>query len=236
MEEHPRIGQLEATPTLHDICTAHWPTLAYVPNDIRDEWADIFMDCLSAFIRQSTTSSLTQLFLCSKGLLAAVRHGGKSRQEAVNRTLRARVRLWRAGRFGELWQRLLSDHSKRTSRQRQTDDNNLQKEARRVARLVDEGQLSRAAAQLCSRGLAPDNAETREKIRQLFPPGQLPHPNHAGDAPSLEFQAAAVKKVILQTPNGLAAGCSGLRAEHLKALLTDRNIGRAAKALDLLTK
>ena len=143
MEQHPPVWQPqpEALPTLHDLCAAHWPTLAYVPTDIRDEWADIFADCLAAFIRQPTIASLTQLFFCSKGLLAAVRHGGKSRQEAVNRTMRARVRLWRAGRFGELWQRLLSDHSKRTTKQRQKDDNDLQKEASRVARLVKEGQL-----------------------------------------------------------------------------------------------
>ena len=186
MQQHPPVWQPqpEALPTLHDLCAAHWPTLAYVPTDIRDEWADIFADCLAAFIRQPTIASLTQLFFCSKGLLAAVRHGGKSRQEAVNRTMRARVRLWRAGRLGELWQRLLSDHSKRTTKQRQKDDNDLQKEASRVARLVDEGQLSRAAAQLCSRGLAPDNSETRDKVQQLFPPGQLPLHNLAGDAPS----------------------------------------------------
>ena len=37
-------------------------------------------------------------------------------------------------------------------------------------------------------------------------------------------------------PKGLAAGCSGLRAEHVKAVLSDRNAGNAAEALDLITK
>ena len=39
----------------------------------------------------------------------------------------------------------------------------------------------------------------------------------------------------MQTPKGLAPGCSGLRAEHLKAVLCDRNLGLAAQALTLLT-
>ena len=47
---------------------------------------------------------------------------------------------------------------------------------------------------------------------------------------------SGVKKIIMGTPKGLAAGCSGLRAEHLKAVLQNRNMGRAAIALELLTK
>ena len=39
----------------------------------------------------------------------------------------------------------------------------------------------------------------------------------------------------MQTPKGLAPGCSGLRAEHLKAVLCDRNLELAAQALTLLT-
>ena len=40
----------------------------------------------------------------------------------------------------------------------------------------------------------------------------------------------------LHTPKGLAPGCSGMRAEHVKAVLLDRNVGVAAHALTLLTK
>ena len=56
------------------------------------------------------------------------------------------------------------------------------------------------------------------------------------EAPVFEFQPQAVKKLVLSSPKGLAAGCSGLRAEHVKAVLQDRNPGQAAQALDALTK
>ena len=102
------------TPTLQDICAAQWTTLPYIPPDVRDEWTSIFEECIYNFNVRPSTATLTMLFLCSKGLLASVRHGGKARLEAVNRTLRNRIRLWRAGCFGELWDRLLKDHTTRT--------------------------------------------------------------------------------------------------------------------------
>ena len=56
------------------------------------------------------------------------------------------------------------------------------------------------------------------------------------EAPAFELQPTDVNKAVLKNPKGLAAGCSGLRAEHIKAVLQDRNLGRAAQALDKLTK
>ena len=55
-------------------------------------------------------------------------------------------------------------------------------------------------------------------------------------APTIEVAATTLKKIILSSPKGLAAGCSGLRAEHVKAALQKRNAGRAGSALELLAK
>lgn len=54
----------------------------------------------------TTTTALSAVFMASKVLLACPRRGGRSRQEAVSRTLRARIRDWKAGRFSELWETL----------------------------------------------------------------------------------------------------------------------------------
>ena len=196
-------------PTLHDICSAQWSTLLHVPADVRDEWSAIFTKALEDFIAAPSISTLTFLFLCCKALLASVRHGGKARMEAVNRTMRARFTLWRAGRFVELWERVTSDHAKRTTSQRKRDDDQLLREAKRVADLVDQGMLSRAASQLCSRGVAPDSPEILEKIEALFPEGALPLSFAGMEAPAFEFQPATVKQLVLSSPKGLAAGCSG---------------------------
>ena len=43
----------------------------------------------------------------------------------------------------------------------------------------------------------------------------------ATKAPAFEIQPEVVKKTIMSWPKGPAAGCSGLRAEHVKAVLSD---------------
>ena len=37
----PRVSLL--LPTLHEICAAQWPTLVYVPADVRDNWSAFFL-------------------------------------------------------------------------------------------------------------------------------------------------------------------------------------------------
>ena len=105
-----------------------------------------------------------------------------------------------------------------------------------MANLIDQGLLSRAAAQLCSRGVAQNSTETLAKLETLFPKGQLPLARSFDEAPAFEIQPEAVKKTIMSWPKGLAAGCSGLRAEHVNAVLLDRNAGNAAQALEIITK
>ena len=105
-----------------------------------------------------------------------------------------------------------------------------------TAQAGDQGLLSRAASQLCSRGIAPENADTFKKIEARFPEGALPLNVSGLAAPTIEVAATTVKKIILSSPKRLAAGCSGLSAEHVRAVRQDRNAGRAGSTLELLTK
>ena len=145
--------------------------------------------------------------------------------EAQIRTLRTRITLCKTGRIGELWDRLCEDHKRRSTSQIRTDEDRVMREAERVARLVDQGLLSRAASQLCSRGLAPNSPETKAKVKALFPRGGFPLKAN----PSFEIHPEADRKLFLQFPKGL-----GLRSEHLKVILCDRNPGTATQCL--LTK
>ena len=125
--------------------------------------------------------------------------------EAVNRTMRARFTLWRAGRFTELWERVSRDHANRSPSERKQDEEQLLREARRVASLVDQGLLSRAAAQLCSRRVAPQGEQTLLKVENLFPAGSLPLKTTGFEAPAFEIDSVTVKKAVLSSHKGLAA-------------------------------
>ena len=87
-----------------------------------------------------------------------------------------------AGRFAELWEPVTTDHARRTMTQQKHDDDQLLREARRVASLVDQGMLSRAASQLCSRGIAQDTPEA------LFPDGALPLHCAGMETPAFELR------------------------------------------------
>ena len=76
------------------------------------------------------------------------------RQEAVNRTPRARFLLWRAGKVGELWERL----------HREEEEKRRREEIQRVAPVVCQGLPLRAASQLGSRGVAPCTTQTNAAL------------------------------------------------------------------------
>ena len=70
-------------PTLHEICSAQWPALLFVPADIRDEWCCIFAETLHSFLASPSVDTLTNHFLLAEspsGLSAAWRkvpHGSR---------------------------------------------------------------------------------------------------------------------------------------------------------------
>ena len=121
-------------PPLHDICSDTWPTLTYAPADARDEWSSIFVETALFFVSAPSVATFTLLYFCCKTLMATVRHGEKARMEAVIRTFGSHFTLWQAGRFGELWERVKHDNARRSTTQEKRDNDQLQREAQRVAR------------------------------------------------------------------------------------------------------
>ena len=124
-------------PTICELNAAQWTTLQYVPNDIRDDWSRIFLDCLAKLVASPSIDNLTFLHMETKVLLATVRYGGRARADTTNRLLRHRFQLWHSGQVEDLWQRLQEDHTKRSSANMKKEEEQQQREARRVAKMVD---------------------------------------------------------------------------------------------------
>ena len=87
---------------------------------------------------------------------------------------------------------------------------------------MDNGQLSRAASQLGSRGVAERAVETHAAVEKLLAPAAANEALAAAEAPPALVEAQVVLKTLLDTPKGLAPGPSGLRTEHLRTVLDDR--------------
>ena len=223
-------------PTIDEICSAPWTTTRFIPPELRDAWTAIFVEELRKFVRRPCCATLAMLFLSAKALLAGLRRGGKSRSEAARRVLRARINAWKAGQIPSIWERLVKENRPRPPHLHpQSSSTPAPARYEHVAQLVDSGLLSKAAAQLCSRGIAEDTDDNYEKIQRLFPQSAAASIVPVPEAATTDVEEAVLRKIISQTPKGLAPGPSGLHVEHLRLAVTGRQRQIDPIVLTLLT-
>ena len=144
--------------------------MEFIPPDFRHRWMRVLEACLRSFARAPSLPSLSLLFLASKALLAEPRRGGKARAEAVSRTFRARFALWDIGDYTGLWELV---RRKKPTKAKQGDKT---PDFKQIAHLVDCGLLSKAAARLASKGVAPVCPEVFGQVKKLSP-SSPPHKN-----------------------------------------------------------
>ena len=117
--------------------------------------------------------NLPVFYLVTKAVLAVPRRGGRSRQEAVTRLIKARRSLFQSSSYVDLFEKVRLEHNVAESKKRGkpgADDEGRRLKA--VARLVDAGLVSKACSRLGSRGVADFNEANVEKGRELFPLSQ----------------------------------------------------------------
>ena len=112
-----------------------------------------------------------------------------------------------------------------------------ERNARRILKLVKEGQFTCAAQALTSPGLAEKSRATMAIMESLHPlcPRVVPSDSDTS-APPMRFSQEQVAKAIKSFKCGSAPGPSGLRAEHLKAATKSAPSNRSDKALESVTK
>ena len=226
-----------ALPDLEEVCRAPWTTIPFLPKALKHQWISIFTECLLQFTSCPTRSTYTKLVLASKLLLAAPKHGGRQRAEAVERMLRARLVEWHAGNIKPAWDAVkagLVERPQRTSASGASTDNKRLES--RVAALAEGGQASKACRLLCSRGIS--STATGEQLSALFPPssGIVLHPS-SGLSPQtcLQIEKDALQKVILMCPRNTSPGPSGLRIDHIQNALSNSRATPAKRLLEALT-
>ena len=102
-----------------------------------------------------------------------------------------------------------------------------EREARRVASLIDQGHMRRLNFSPATSLLRKPRLSRRSRP---FSPKVPSHSTRSGSpAPK------TVKKIILSSLKVSAAGSYGLRAEHFKAIFQAYNAGRAGSIFELFT-
>ena len=157
--------------------------------------------------------------------------------------VRAACRRWRNGEVAALWAEAKKrakgprTGGGRRARGREAEPTQEQKNLKRVATLLQEGQFSRASKALISRGIDQNSAEARAQMVDKHPTVEVaPTPAEENPSQPITLTSRQVYEAIRGFKAGTAPGPSGLRAEHLKEAKAARTEGRGAAALSSLTR
>ena len=176
-------------------------------------------------------------------LTARPRELGAGDKSASHRVKEA-CRRWSGGEAGALWQEAagevrVQERRGRKKRPREQEPTQEERNAWRAATLIQEGQLSRAARALVSRGMDQSSAEALQEMVDKHPlGGALPQgvqEDQEQRAPPITLTSREVYEAISSFKPGTAPGPSGLRGEHLKEA-KGRGEGRGAATLGNVTR
>ena len=126
---------------------------------------------------------------------------------------------------------------KKKGRRVETDkERQIKENATRALKLVQEGQYSRAAKALVSRGIDQSSAEAKSEMRRKHPVGNSTEiPDGQIPAPPIRISPSQVKKAIWSFKKGTAPGPDGMRPEHLKEALAAVSQNRASRFQSVLS-
>jgi len=148
--------------------------------------------------------------------------------DAGRRNLQRRITLFDAGSWDILLFNAAASMRRSTQRSRDlSEDQLLAKQLAKALHLAEQGELSHAARELRSSGLAPGNRDTLEELRDPnLRPTQPSEPLPEGldtfvPACPIELDKQIFAEVLRSSRRGLSAAVTGNRNEYLKLCLED---------------
>ena len=203
--------------SLDDVFSARIPVLRHCPKTARRElaslknalWSDVLMD-------PTDTLKWTKAFAYTK-LVLFLPPGKKNFKEKAA-TVKARISSFREGRLDTLWHQATRLPPRRTSPSSSSSSN-----VHRATLLAQEGQFSKAAKALISKGLDFDSPDVLRNMSTLHPSSLPPPPLPAPSASPYSFSSSEVLNALLSFHSLSAGGPTACRAAHFReAISSDR--------------
>ena len=96
-------------PSMDEILWVHVPTLRHVPKAAQDDWVHLVGNVLS-FVSTSMQEidAWCKVFMLARCILANPPRGGRLHWCDTLRLVRSRIRMWREGKFADLWEAIVS--------------------------------------------------------------------------------------------------------------------------------
>ena len=240
-------------PTWEEAHTINIPTIKHIPKGAREEWARVLAKAINDVSSTPDSSQLwLMLYILPRCILPArPKSQGFQQVQSAAQVIKAACRKWREGKIVELWQEALQlkrkvgkEQLKKRKKKKKQAERVLGEERTQATRnkerateLVQEGQLSRAAKALVSRGVDLDSEAAKREMEEKHPQvQQAALPEGEPSAAALTLTSNQVFKAIWGFKAGTAPGPSGLRGEHLKEAKAVRTEGRGAATVGALTR
>ena len=161
--------------------TTYIPTHKYPPKSTRAE----FSRQQSAIWEQLSTNPTVEEwwvldYIFTRVILPAGQGPRQSDAYAQGRVVKERLRKWKEGKYGELWEDAVlltsappKSKSRRTGAPTPVQEKSLEeRNAARALKLAQDGQYTKSIQALDSGGMAEQTRDTEEEMRKKHPPRQ----------------------------------------------------------------
>ena len=242
----------EGLPTWEEAHSKSIPTIRHIPKAAREEWARTLGATVGDVIADiANPNKWLLLYILARCVLKAQpRELGAAGRTAAHRVKEV-CRRWRSGEAAALWNEAKGEvqvqaRRGRRRRPREEEPTLEERNARKATSLIQEGQLSRAARALTSRGMDQTSPQALQEMRDKHPQreelAELAEDEEEEGGQGEEQTVAPITissrevyEAVRSFKPGTAPGPSGLRGEHLKEA-KGRGEGRGAAALGNITR
>ena len=148
-----------------------------MPKAARDDWARFVGDVLS-----SVSTSMQEIdawcivFMLARCILANPPRGGRLHWRDTLRLVRSQIRMWREGKFADLWEAVVSRDraifhrtKKKATHSTPLTASLRQSNAARARRAVEDGQYRKAMQSLTSAGVASVTEDVVSMMKEKYP-------------------------------------------------------------------
>lgn len=227
----PQLPEAASLPTLQEAHSTYIPTHKWPPKACRTEFTRALTSLWQSLAANPADERLWVMEAIFCRVILPAGQGP------------ARLRRWNNGECAELWaeavagERKKSKDKKKKGGKDKPQKSQEEKNAARSVILTQEGQYTRALQALVSNGLAECTLTSLKEMQSKHPLPARPQPPHpTTDVPACTFNGAAVASAALSFHKESAAGPSGMRPEHFKAVLKSTSSVLAEKALVALIR
>ena len=245
------IAELDAMPTLEEICLAPIQTRDFIGDGLFPKAEQQFNRCIANVLLHNRTDDYDlvgregdtvfhkrsrmvwlELWMFCKVCLSVL-PGGRSKQNRNNNILLSRLERWASGERRALWDEACSKIRKRKGGKGKSNEDEASRRQAIAIELSRRGMPSKAMQRLIGPGLAKESKEIDKIMRAKFvePPSHQQGSSRVVPPEANMISEQAVVDAVKSFPRGAGAGPTGMRPDFVKQIVGEGTEEKPGTAL-----